>query len=133
MSFHKGEEIFLGKQLLGELYTCSSTYLNDPEAMKSIMEEAANYANATIVQSVFHHFSPHGVSGVVVIQESHFAVHTWPEHQFVSVDFYTCGATAFPEKAMEFLVDKLNAKQFDVKEVDRGHLSKIQEFGNINK
>ncbi|OHX65010.1 adenosylmethionine decarboxylase [Flammeovirga pacifica] len=128
MSFHKGEEIFLGKQLLGELYACSSEFLNDPEKMKAIMEEAALFANATIVQSVFHHFSPHGVSGVVVIQESHFAVHTWPEHHFVSVDFYTCGSTAFPEKAMKYLVKKLNAETFDIQEVNRGHLSKIKKL-----
>lgn len=128
MSFYKGEEIFLGKQLLGELYACNHTALNSPEKMKSIMEQAALEANATIVQSVFHHFSPYGVSGVVVIQESHFAVHTWPEHNFVSVDFYTCGNTAFPEKAMEYLINILSPTKFDLKEVDRGELNKIEKF-----
>ncbi|NME66716.1 adenosylmethionine decarboxylase [Flammeovirga aprica] len=128
MSFYKGEEIFLGKQLLGELYACNHEALNSPEAMKEIMEKAALAANATIVQSVFHHFSPYGVSGVVVIQESHFAVHTWPEHQFVSVDFYTCGETAFPEKAMQYLIEVLSAAEYDLKEVKRGELNKIEKF-----
>ncbi|MBD0402713.1 MULTISPECIES: adenosylmethionine decarboxylase [unclassified Flammeovirga] len=128
MSFYKGEEIFLGKQLLGELYACKHEALNSPEAMKKIMEAAAVAANATIVQSVFHHFSPYGVSGVVVIQESHFAVHTWPEHHFVSVDFYTCGETAFPEKAMEHLIEVLSPSKYDLKEVKRGELNKIEKF-----
>ncbi|NLR94171.1 adenosylmethionine decarboxylase [Flammeovirga agarivorans] len=128
MSFYKGEEIFLGKQLLGELYSCDHDALNDPQKMKEIMEAAAITANTTIVQSVFHHFSPHGVSGVVVIQESHFAVHTWPEHNFVSVDFYTCGDTAFPEKAMEYLVHVLAPNSYELKEVNRGDLKKIDQF-----
>ncbi|KXX69685.1 adenosylmethionine decarboxylase [Flammeovirga sp. SJP92] len=128
MSFYKGEEIFLGKQLLGELYSCNHEALNSPEVMKKVMEEAALAANATIVQSVFHHFSPYGVSGVVVIQESHFAIHTWPEHQFVSVDFYTCGETAFPEKAMEHLIEVLSPSKYDLKEVKRGELNKIEKF-----
>lgn len=127
MSFYKGDEIFLGKQLLGELYACDHKALNNPEEMKEIMEAAALAANATIVQSVFHHFSPYGVSGVVVIQESHFAVHSWPEHNFVSVDFYTCGETAFPEKAMEYLVQILKPLNYDLKEIKRGELNKIEK------
>ncbi|AZQ61610.1 adenosylmethionine decarboxylase [Flammeovirga pectinis] len=130
MSFYKGEEIFLGKQLLGELYSCNHVALNNPEDVKVLMEEAAVKANATIVQSVFHHFSPHGVSGVVVIQESHFAIHTWPEHNFVSVDFYTCGSTAFPEKAMDYLVEVLQPASYDLKEVNRGDLHKIEEIAD---
>src|ERR1700754_4035838 len=82
-----------GKHLLVEYKGCLPAVLNDVGRVKLLMEEAARAANASIVTSVFQPFEPQGVSGVVVISESHLSIHTWPEYGYAAVDFYTCGTT----------------------------------------
>jgi S-adenosylmethionine decarboxylase proenzyme len=81
----------LGRHLLAEFTGCEATSLADLERVTSAMLLAAEASGATIVTHSFHHFSPHGVSGAVIIAESHLAIHTWPEHGFAAVDFFSCG------------------------------------------
>ena len=81
----------LGHHLLVEFEGCDAASLADLEQVTSAMLRAAEASGATIVTHSFHHFSPHGVSGAVIIAESHLAIHTWPEHGFAAVDFFTCG------------------------------------------
>ncbi|MEO1069555.1 MAG: adenosylmethionine decarboxylase, partial [Cyanobacteria bacterium J06638_6] len=76
----------LGRHILVEFFGCSADILNDVPLIESSMVGAAADAGATVISSVFHHFSPFGVSGVVVIQESHLAIHTWPEYRYAAVD-----------------------------------------------
>ena len=81
----------LGRHLLAEFTGCDAAPLADLERVTSAMLQAAEASGATIVTHSFHHFSPHGVSGAVIIAESHLAIHTWPEHGFAAVDFFSCG------------------------------------------
>ncbi|WP_243293380.1 adenosylmethionine decarboxylase [Geothrix mesophila] len=81
----------LGRHLLVEYTGCDAAILADLERITTAMLEAARASGATIVTHSFHHFSPHGVSGAVIIAESHLAIHTWPEHRFAAVDFFSCG------------------------------------------
>ncbi|MDD4848209.1 MAG: adenosylmethionine decarboxylase, partial [Bacteroidales bacterium] len=81
----------LGRHILVEFIGCKSETLNDVALIEESMVTAARKADATVINSTFHHFSPFGVSGVVVIQESHLAIHTWPEYQYAAVDLFTCG------------------------------------------
>jgi S-adenosylmethionine decarboxylase proenzyme len=99
----------LGKHLLLELYGCDAGVLSDPTLIESLMTQAADIAGATIVTSVFHHFSPYGVSGTVVIAESHLAIHTWPEYGYAAIDLFTCGDTVDGTIAENFLVERLHA------------------------
>lgn len=71
---------------------------------------AAQAAGATIVESVFHKFSPWGISGVVVIAESHLAIHVWPEKCFAAIDLFTCGATVRPEIAFGYLINAFESR-----------------------
>mgnify|MGYP001005642494 CR=1 FL=1 len=114
----------LGKHLLAELTHCQAD-LDDVSFIKEHMEKAAIVANATIVQSVFHHYSPYGVSGVVVIAESHLAIHTWPEYGYAAVDVFTCGENVDTWGALNFLTKAFKAELMEVKDVSRGQLSKI--------
>lgn len=82
----------LGHHLLAEFTGCAPASLADLQGVTTAMLRAAEAAGATIVTHSFHHFSPHGVSGAVIIAESHLAIHTWPEHGFAAVDFFSCGA-----------------------------------------
>lgn len=83
--------VALGNHILVEFMNCDPHVMNDVAAIERDMVDAARKAGATVINSTFHHFSPWGVSGVVVIQESHLAIHTWPEYGYAAVDLFTCG------------------------------------------
>jgi S-adenosylmethionine decarboxylase len=107
------------EHLLVELFGCDSEVLQSKVAVESLLVQAALAANVTIVQSVFHRYSPQGVTGVVIIEESHLSIHTWPEYGYASVDFYTCG-DGMPEKALAVIKAGLHASRTESIFVDRG-------------
>jgi S-adenosylmethionine decarboxylase proenzyme len=96
--------------------------LNDVGKIKGLMDEAAAVSGASIVESIFHRYSPHGVSGVVVIEESHLAIHTWPEYGYAAVDLFTCGEEVDPWKAYEFLKKGLVPQSTSTQEIIRGEI-----------
>ena len=112
----------LGKHLLLELRNCDEEVLNDLSFLKSVLLAAADKAGATVLGESFHRFNPHGISGVVIIAESHLFIHTWPEYGYAAADIFTCGNSVEPEKAAEILVRKLGAKDHSIIEIQRGPL-----------
>ena len=112
----------LGRQLLIELQDCDKEVLNDLGFIRDAMVVAAVGCGATVLGESFHHFSPQGVSGVVIIAESHLSIHTWPEYGYAAVDIFTCGTSVEPEKAVETLIEKLGAKKHSLMEIQRGLL-----------
>jgi len=110
----------LGRHLLCEYHGCDRELLNQPEQIGSELVAAVKLAGATPLQVIVHAFSPHGVTGVVVIAESHFAIHTWPEHGFAAVDLFTCGDSVDPYKAFDHLRSALHAETHSVVEIRRG-------------
>ncbi len=108
-----------GKHLLVEYWGCEADVLDDVEAVEALMKRAAEAAGATLVESVFHRFCPQGVSGVVVVEESHLSIHTWPETGYAAVDFYTCGDCE-PERAHEELRRVLRPRRAEKVQVRRG-------------
>ncbi len=117
------KNIALGQHHLAEFYGCCVDSINNKEFVRNAMVEAATLAKATIVTDVFHEFNPHGISGVVVIAESHFAVHSWPEHPCVSVDLFTCSDRMEPQLAIDYLAKIFKARDVSVQKVDRGQVS----------
>ena len=77
----------LGRHILVEYYNCDEEVLKNPKLIEEFMNNSALNAKATIVDSVFHHFNPWGVSGAVIIAESHLTIHTWPEYGYAAADF----------------------------------------------
>ena len=116
----------LGKHILVEFYHCSSTCLGDTTRIEHSMIEAAKDCGATIVDAWFHHFSPVGVSGVVIIQESHLTIHTWPEYHYAAVDLFTCGHSIDPWLAYKVLEQALEAKHTSVTEIERGQINLLE-------
>ncbi len=112
----------LGRHLLCEYHGCDRELLNSPGAIRTQLLEAVTLAGATPVQDLVHAFSPHGVTGVVVIAESHFAIHTWPGYGFAAVDLFTCGETVDPWAAFAHLAQALGAASHSVVEIRRGLL-----------
>ncbi len=86
----KTPEFALGRQLNVEFYHCSAQILADCGRLRNIFVASAQKAGATVLEAYFHSFEPQGSSGVVIIAESHFAVHAWPEYGYAAVDIFTC-------------------------------------------
>ena len=116
----------LGSHILVEFTNCKSDVLNDVTAIENAMVQAAQVAGVTVINSTFHHFSPWGVSGVVVIQESHLAIHTWPEYNYAAVDLFTCGDTVDPWVSFEFLKNAFGAN-YSALEMNRGSTQVIKK------
>ena len=122
---HSGlNETHLGRHVLAEFFECDPNTLNSIDKVEKYMMEAALECGATIVQKCFHMFSPYGVSGVVIISESHLAIHTWPELGYAAVDLFTCGSKCDPKVAYEFLKNKFSSKNASFTELKRGIISK---------
>ena len=110
----------IGCHILAELSHCDKRALSDIALVKDIMVRAALEAKAEIREVALHKFSPQGVSGVVVIAESHLSIHTWPEIGYAAIDIYTCGDTTDPWRACYFIAEKLAAQDVAFSEVKRG-------------
>lgn len=113
----------LGWHWLVDFFQCTKLP-TDPLVLETIMVTAAKMAGATVVQTCFHKFSPHGLSGVVVIAESHLAVHTWPEHNAMCLDLFSCSDKINAQIAIDFIAAEIQAGKVDRRTVTRGELIK---------
>ena len=114
------DKVNLGQHVLAEFFECDSNVLNNIDKVEKHMVDAALECGATIVQKCFHMFNPYGVSGVVIISESHLAIHTWPELGYAAVDLFTCGEQCDPKVSYEFLKRKFNSKDTKYSQLNRG-------------
>ena len=110
----------LGRHVLIEFHDCDAVKLNDFDLVRQAMLDATKACGATLIGELFHRFNPHGVSGAIVIAESHLSIHTWPEHHYAAVDLFTCGKTIQPWRAFDFLKESLGSTRTEVKEIERG-------------
>jgi S-adenosylmethionine decarboxylase proenzyme len=115
----------LGQHHLMELYACRLDLIDDQEVVRRLMIEGARRSGATVVGEHFHKFAPQGVSGVVILAESHFAVHTWPENGFVAVDLFGCGDKLDVGACFDFLARELGAADREWICVPRGELEVV--------
>lgn len=118
----------LGRHILVEFSGCSPEIMNSVSIIENAMVDAAQKAGATVINSTVHHFSPYGVSGVVVIQESHLAIHTWPEYGYAAVDLFTCGEEVDPWVSFDFLNEVFEAKNYSAMEMNRGSLKLLNHL-----
>jgi S-adenosylmethionine decarboxylase len=114
----------LGTHLLLELRDCNPKTLGNLEFVQDTLKNAALEAKATIVEVAFHEFSPFGISGMVVIAESHLSIHTWPEYGYAAVDVFTCGDLIDPKVAARYLIEKFQCKTPSMIEMKRGILGR---------
>ena len=108
-----------GKHYIVDFINCNAEVLKFVDGIQKAFEEAAHVSEATVLNSFYHQFDPIGVSGIVLIAESHFSLHTWPEDNYVAFDILTCG-TMFPEKAIESLRLFFQAEKVNTQILSRG-------------
>ena len=130
--YNQSAAIALGRQMTVEFYDCSAAVLADAAVMEKIFLHAAEVSGAHVVNSNFHSFEPQGVSGVVVISESHFAVHAWPEHDYAAVDLFTCGSGVDFDLAVKILGAGLKSGNWIISSlVNRGILHESGELERL--
>ncbi|MCS7097422.1 MAG: adenosylmethionine decarboxylase [Candidatus Methanomethyliaceae archaeon] len=120
----------LGKHIILELFGCDVKALDDLKGIAETMRKSAEEAGARIVGEAFHKFNPQGVSGVVIIAESHISIHTWPEFGYAAVDIFTCSTNVNPSnstnvnpsKAYKRIIEYFKPKTMSLMEVKRGLL-----------
>ncbi len=110
----------LGNHILVEFYNCDSERLRSVEYIERVLLRAAEESGAKVVTSNFHQFQPYGVSGVVVIEESHYTIHTWPEHNYAAVDLFYCDPSVDVDRAIDVISEALNSKNYSTMEIKRG-------------
>jgi S-adenosylmethionine decarboxylase len=109
----------MGRHVISELWGCDFEKLNDMEQIEQIFADAALKSGAEIREVAFHKFAPQGVSGVVIISESHLTIHSFPEHGYASIDVYTCG-NMDPNIAANYIAEALGATTRENIELPRG-------------
>lgn len=112
---------WLGRHWLVDFKRCASMP-SEPAVLEEIMVSAAKKSGATVVQSCFHRFAPHGLSGVVIIAESHLAAHTWPEYDSICIDLFSCSETIDAKIAIDFIADQVQAGEIQTQVVNRGRI-----------
>ncbi len=111
---------YAGIHLIAEFW--GGKIIEDPKEIEKILILAAKKANNTPLEVTIHKFSPQGITGVVLLAESHIALHAWPEINYVGVDIYTCGEKANPFKALEYLQEEFHPQKVELKQIKRGIL-----------
>lgn len=110
----------MGRHVIAEMWDCNIDILNDMGKIEQIFVDAALKSGAEIREVAFHKFAPQGVSGVVIISESHLTIHSFPEHGYASIDVYTCGDVIDPNVACDYIAESLDSKRLERVEVPRG-------------
>ncbi len=115
--------IHLAKHTPLEFQGCDARLLRDSTALKPALSEIVRQAGGTIVAEVFHDFNPCGVTGMVVIAESHVSIHTWPEHAFAAADIFSCGSSLDHTLIARELKSALGAREVTSRAFDRSAAS----------
>ena len=110
----------IGHHYIVEASGCDPKIISSVEKVQQILVKAAEIAGAQVWSVSFSKFPPQGVSGVVVISESHISTHTWPEFGYGAMDFYTCGESVEPEKGLNYAVEAFGASTSHITEITRG-------------
>ncbi|MBZ9569454.1 adenosylmethionine decarboxylase [Patescibacteria group bacterium] len=109
---------YAGIHLIAEFW--NGKIIENPKEIENILVEAVKKSKNTPLQVAIQKFSPQGITGVVLLAESHIALHAWPEINYLAIDIFTCGDKAMPHKALEYLKKKFQPKKIKVQEIKRG-------------
>ncbi|MBZ1345227.1 MAG: adenosylmethionine decarboxylase [Candidatus Nealsonbacteria bacterium] len=96
--------------------------IENPKKIKKILITAAKKSENTPLKTIIHKFSPQGITGVILLQESHIALHSWPEKNYLAIDIFTCGQKTLPDKAITYLKKTFKPKRVEIQKIKRGLL-----------
>lgn len=109
---------YVGIHLIAEFWY--GRIIENSKEIKEILIEATKQAKVTPLKIITHKFTPQGITGVVLLAESHLALHSWPEINYLAIDIFTCGNKSFPQKALSYLKKQFKPKEIKIQEIKRG-------------
>lgn len=114
---------YLGTHFIAEFFGCKR--IKNSKFVECALFKAAKAANVKVIDSKFHKFTPYGLTGYLLITESHISIHTWPEFNYAAVDVFTCGVHTMPEKAIAYLKKVFKASEVKIKKITRGKIKSL--------
>lgn len=108
----------LGYHFIVDAYTEDGKLLEDVDFVSKALTDAADAAEATKIGLKMHKFAPQGLTGILLLAESHISIHTWPEHNYFAMDIFTCGKD--PTRALDHLKKVLKINRMYFRNLDRG-------------
>ncbi|MDH5507161.1 MAG: adenosylmethionine decarboxylase [Anaerolineae bacterium] len=120
MEAEKHPQVILGRHAIYDLSGCDAEIINNPQRLNAILHDTADVAKITVLGVQEHYFDPQGYSAVLILEESHLSLHTWPEHLYISVDLYSCSLNTDFEAVRDYLVDQLQAMSVRYLLIERG-------------
>jgi S-adenosylmethionine decarboxylase len=118
----KRKQKYAGIHLIVEFW--NGKIIEDPKKIKQILIEAAKRAKNTPLEVTIHKFSPRGITGVVLLEESHIALHSWPEINYIAIDIFTCGEKSMPHKALAYFKKVFKPKRVKIQKIKRGKIKR---------
>ena len=117
----------IGKHVYGNMYELDERYIANLDYLTKLVVDSAKIGNMHIVELVTKKFSPYngiegGVSVIALIEESHIALHTWPESSYATLDIYSCGEASNPEVAFRYIISKIKPKRYKMFNADRSNI-----------
>ena len=116
------KQTHLGTHIIADLFRCRK--IDDLTFVARSLKEAARICGATIIHAKFHRFSPQGITGYILLAESHISIHTWPERGYAALDVFTCGLMD-TEKAVQYLAEKFEAQKVITRRIERGNMKDV--------
>lgn len=113
-------KVNIGKHIVADLYGVKKELIAKKEEVMKVMESAIRFAGMKKIKSYYKQFKPWGVTGIVLVSESHVSIHTWPEYELVNLDIFSCGEKKKVEKAFKFFLKNFKPKDYKKIEIDRG-------------
>ena len=110
-----------GKHIILDLWGVKPRFLRSRDFVRKALLNAQQCSGATLIGKKFHKFTPEGISGYVLIAESHISIHTWPADGYASIDIYTCGDKTFPQRAADELIKSFTPSGYDIVSMERGN------------
>lgn len=110
----------IGSHCILELHGCPHAILNDEALLRAAIVQASEKSLSTLLHLSSHSFEPQGVTAIGLLAESHISIHTWPELGYAACDIFTCGESARPAQACDFLAASLRAASHSLKVLPRG-------------
>jgi len=112
--------MLVGKHIIAELYGISKEKISDENTVKQFMEHISDKVEFDKIGSLYKQFEPYGVTGVILIAESHVSIHTWPEYNLVNMDIFTCGDVNQAQEAFQLILESLEPTSYKKHILDRG-------------
>tara|TARA_R100001510_G_C7548228_1_gene133036 strand:- start:14 stop:340 length:327 start_codon:yes stop_codon:yes gene_type:complete len=108
----------MGKHYLLNIYGCNFDVLNNENYLRNLIKLAAETTGATVIDTISKKFSPHGVTALCLLSESHISIHTWPEKGAAAIDIFTCG-DAEPKIGCDVIILQLKPENHTLSYIER--------------